>query len=73
MQWIVLWGATAITASLLAVMLAGLKNRDYSYWLAWCFFVPPLVLWLLFLPKIKGPRPRRPSLDQIDRQENGPL
>jgi membrane protease YdiL (CAAX protease family) len=73
MQSIVIWGATAITASLLALLLAGLKNRDYSYWMAWCFLVPPLVLWLLFLPKYKGPRPRQPSLDDIDRRENGPL
>jgi hypothetical protein len=35
--------------------------------------VPPLVVWLLFLPKNKGPRPRQPRLDDIDRHENGPL
>jgi len=73
MQWIVAWGLIAITASVLAVMLAGLKNRDYSYWMAWCFLLPPLVFWLLFLPKLKGPRPRQPRLDDIDRRENGPL
>ncbi|ADJ23802.1 MAG: hypothetical protein J0H37_05755 [Hyphomicrobium denitrificans] len=73
MQWIVAWGITAVTASLLAAVLAGIKNRDYSYWMAWCFFVPPVVLWLLFLPKNKGPRPRQPSLDDIDRHQNGPL
>lgn len=69
MQWIVAWGLTAITASLLAAVLAGIKNRDYSYWMALGFFVPPIVLWLLFLPKNKGQRPRQPRLDDIDRHE----
>jgi hypothetical protein len=73
MQWIVLWGLIAITASIFAGLLAGVKNRDYSYWVAWSFLVPPLVLWLLFLPRYKGQRPRQPRLDDIDRRENGPL
>jgi hypothetical protein len=73
MQWIVLWGGIAIAASILAGILAGSKNRDYSYWVAWSFVVPPAVVWLLFLPKLKGPRPRQPRLDEIDRHENGPL
>jgi hypothetical protein len=73
MQWIVAWGLVAVAASALAAVLAGFKNRDYSYWMAWCFVVPPLVLWLLMLPKNKGERPRQPRLDDIDRRENGPL
>jgi type IV secretory pathway TrbL component len=73
MQWIVLWGVIAIGASILSAVLAGVKNRDYSYWVAWSFLVPPLVLWLLFLPRYKGPRPRQPRLDDIDRHENGPF
>jgi hypothetical protein len=72
MQWIVLWGATAIAASFVAAVLAGVKNRDYSFWMAWSFLVPPFVIWLLLLPPHKGPRPRQPSLDEIDRRENGP-
>lgn len=67
---IVIWGACAILASALAGFLAGIKNRDYSFWMAWCFLVPPLVLWLLFMPKNKGPRPRQPSLDEQDRRDN---
>lgn len=73
MQWIVIWGLIAVTASVLAAILAGIKNRDLSYWMAWSFLVPPLVLWLLFTPKNKGPRPRQPRLDDLDRRENGPL
>lgn len=71
MEWIAIWGMTAAAASLLAAVLAGYKNRDYSYWTAWCFIFPPLVLWLLLLPKNKGPRPRQPSLDDLDRRDNG--
>lgn len=67
---IVIWGLAAITAAALAGFVAGWKNRDYSFWMAWCFLVPPLLLWLLLMPKKQGPRPRRPSLDELDRIEN---
>ena len=67
---IVVWGAAAIAASVLAGFLAGVKNRDYSFWMAWCFLLPPLVLWLLVLPKRQGTRPRQPTLDQLDRDSS---
>jgi hypothetical protein len=70
MNGIVIWGACAIIGSALAGILAGIKNRDYSFWMAWCFLVPPLVLFLLFLPKREGPRPRQPSLDEQDRRDS---
>jgi hypothetical protein len=73
MQWIVAWGGIAISASILGGILAGIKNRDLSYWISWSFLVPPVVLWLLLLPAHKGPRPRQRSLDDIDRHENGPF
>jgi hypothetical protein len=73
MQWIVLWGGTAIVASFLGGILASIKNRDTSAWIAWSFLVPPIVLWLLLLPRNTGPRPRRPTLDELDRHENGPF
>lgn len=68
MQLIVIWGLTAISAAVLAGILAGVKNRDYSFWIAWCFIVPPLLLILLMMPRHMGPRPRRPSLDEHDQQ-----
>lgn len=64
---IVIWGACAIGAMLLAGILAGVKNRDYSAWMAWAFLVPPAVLLFLMMPRRQGPRPRQPSLDQLDR------
>ena len=67
MQWIVYWGLTAAAAALLAAAFAGFKNRDISYWVGWCFLLPPLVLVLLLLPKRHGQRPRQPRLDEVDR------
>ena len=68
MQWIVIWGTGAVAAAALAAVFAGMKNRAYSYWVAWCFVFPPLVIWLMLMPKSQGPRPRQPSLDEIDRR-----
>lgn len=62
-QGVVIWGAVAFGAMALAGILAGVKNRDVSFWMAWSFFVPPMVLFLALLPKHQGPRPRRPGLD----------
>jgi hypothetical protein len=70
MLWVAIWGLTAISAAMIAGALAGIKNRDYSYWMGWCALVPPLVLFLAFLPKRQGPRPRRPSLDDEDHRSD---
>jgi hypothetical protein len=64
---IVIWGFTALAAAALGGILAGIKNRDYSFWIAWCFILPPLVLFLLLLPRYEGPRPRQRSLDHQER------
>ncbi|MDX2288951.1 MAG: hypothetical protein NW217_09045 [Hyphomicrobiaceae bacterium] len=66
--WIAAYGTAAICASLLAGVLAGIRNRDYSFWMGWCFVFPPLVILLAALPQNAGPRPRRPSLDEEDRE-----
>ncbi|MFA5948891.1 MAG: hypothetical protein WC807_01265 [Hyphomicrobium sp.] len=64
------WGIVSIAVAVLAGFLASVKNRDISFWMAWCFLVPPLVIWLLLLPKRVGPRPRRATLDDLDRQDS---
>jgi hypothetical protein len=64
---IVIWGAVALGSATIAGVLAGVKNRDYSFWIAWCFLFPPLVFFLLLLPRNQGPRPRRASLDEQER------
>lgn len=73
MNWIVAWGLAAIVSAGLAGLVAAWKNRDYSFWMAWCFILPPLLLWLLVMPKHAGPRRRRRSLDEIDHLDNRDL
>jgi hypothetical protein len=63
---IVIWGGVAVASATVGGLLAGVKNRDYSSWIAWCFVLPPLVLLLLLLPRFQGARPRQPRLDQSE-------
>jgi hypothetical protein len=65
--WIAVWGVIALGAAVAAGLVAAAKNRDHSWWAAWCFVVPPMLLILVLLPRNTGPRPRRPSLDDDDR------
>ena len=37
-QAIVAWGLVALAGLMLAGVLAGIKNRDLSFWMSWCFF-----------------------------------
>jgi len=64
---IVIWGGVALASAIIGGIIAGMKNRDYSSWIAWCFVLPPLVLVLLVLPRYQGPRPRQPRLDESER------
>ena len=59
--YIVIWGFTSIAASLLAGIVAGMKNRDVSHWMGWCFLLPPMIVALLLIPKLSEPRPKRRS------------
>jgi hypothetical protein len=64
MGGIVVWGGVAVASGIVGGLLAGVKNRDYSSWIAWCFVLPPLILVLLLLPRYQGLRPRQPRLDE---------
>lgn len=66
MSYIAYWGLTALAALVVAGILAVRKNRDYSYWMAWCFLVPPLVVILAAMPRLRGPAPVQKSLDDED-------
>jgi hypothetical protein len=68
MRGIVIWGGVALASATIGGLLAGVKNRDYSSWIAWCFVLPPIVLVLLILPRYQGVRPRQPPLDESDRR-----
>lgn len=63
---ITLVGGIMIVCGIIGAALAGFKNRDISVWAAWGFLFPPSVLLVLLLPRIKGVRPRRPTLDEED-------
>lgn len=63
---IVIWGLVSIAASLIAGIVAAMKNRDVSYWMGWSFILPPMLIALLLIPSLKEPRPRRRSDDDDD-------
>lgn len=65
-KFIAIWGVVSTAAAFLAGILAGIKRRDHSFWAAWSFLVPPMLLLILLMPTNKGPRPRRPSLDELE-------
>ncbi|MEQ1709914.1 MAG: hypothetical protein ABL908_00770 [Hyphomicrobium sp.] len=70
LQYIAIWGFVALVSSALAGIIASVKNREYSFWMAWCFLLPPMVLVLAVMPSRSGPRPQRPAMDADDRHEN---
>lgn len=69
MLFIVFIATLMILSGILGGVVAGLKNRDYSFWIAWTFLLPPSLIVLALLPTIKGHRPRRMSLDEEDARE----
>jgi hypothetical protein len=66
---IAIWGIVAIASAVLAGVIAGIKRRDVSFWAAWGFLVPPMLLILLLVPSNKGPRSRRPRIDELEDRE----
>jgi len=64
---IALWGLVAIGSAIAGGLVAAARNRDHSWWAAWCFVFPPMIVVLFLLPRNTGPRPRRPTLDEEDR------
>ncbi len=67
-QWIAVWGVVSLLSAVAGGFLAAAKNRDHSWWAAWCFVLPPMILILLLMPANRGPRPRRPSMEEEDRE-----
>jgi hypothetical protein len=65
---IVIWGLVSIASAVFAGILAGAKRRDHSFWAAWSFLFPPMLLVLLLMPANKGPRPRKPGLDELEER-----
>ena len=63
---IAVWGLIALAAAVAGGFVAAMRNRDHSWWAAWCFVLPPMLLLVLFLPTRSGPPPRRPTMDEED-------
>jgi hypothetical protein len=66
---IAFWGIISIVSAVIAGITAGLKRRDHSFWAAWSFLFPPMLLLLLCMRTNQGPRPRRPGLDELEGDE----
>jgi hypothetical protein len=66
---IAIWGIVAIASAIVAGIVASVKRRDHSFWAAWSFLVPPMLLLLLLMPSNKGPRPRRPGIDEVEDKQ----
>jgi len=43
---IAFWGIASIASAVIAGITAGLKRRDHSFWAAWSFLFPPMLLLL---------------------------
>ena len=67
-KFIAIWGVVAIACAVIAGIVAGTKRRNYSFWAAWSFLFPPMLLVLLLVPANKDPRPHRPSLDELEER-----
>jgi len=70
---IAVWGIVSILCAFVAGIVAGLKRRDHSFWAAWSFLFPPMLLLLLCMPTNRGPRPRRPGLDELEADDRRSL
>ena len=66
---IAIWGVVAIASAIVAGIVASVKRRDHSFWAAWSFLVPPMLLILLLMPSHKGARPRRPGIDEVEDKQ----
>jgi hypothetical protein len=65
---IAIWGGVAISAAFIAGIVAGIKRRDHSFWAAWSFLFPPMLLLLMVMPRNTSPRRRRPGLDELEER-----
>ena len=63
-NWIVYYVLSCVGSMVLALVLGRIKNRDGQQWAFASFLFPPAVLLLLVMPRLVGPRPKRPGWDE---------
>jgi len=68
-ELIAIWGVTAIAAAVAGGILANIKNRDYSFWIAMSFLLPPALVVLLLLPRLKERPVRISPDDEVDSSD----
>lgn len=64
---VTVWGVSALLGAAIAGIMAHWKNRDYSVWMGWGFVFPPVLIYYALMPRLAGPRPRQPTLDELDK------
>ena len=65
---IVIWGVVAIASAVIGGIVAGAKRRNHSFWAAWSFLFPPMLLVLVLMPTNRDPRPRKPGIDELEEK-----
>ena len=70
---IAFWGIVSILCAVIAGIVAGLKRRDHSFWAAWSFLFPPMLLLLLCMRTNHGPRRSRAYKKSPLECPRGPL
>jgi hypothetical protein len=68
-KFVAIWGVVSFASAFIAGIVASAKGRNHSFWAAWSFLVPPMLLIALLMPTNKGPRVRRPTLDELESRE----
>lgn len=68
-SYIAILGSVMLLTSIAAGILAGIKRRDWSYWMTIAFLFPPSIVLLILMPKNAGPRPRRASLEEQEERQ----
>lgn len=68
LKWVLIWAVVSLASAIAGGFLAAAKRRDHSFWAAWCFLLPPMLLILLLVPKNTGPRQRQRTLDELDAE-----
>ena len=66
---IAIWGIVSFASAIIAGIVAGAKRRDHSFWAAGASWYRRCCSSFSLTPSNKGPRQRRPGLDEPEQRE----